>query len=222
MRVFVTTCLLLVLSGCMTTVPTRPEPDYRPVRPSLAPPAPPTGGSLFVTANSLSLFDDRRAWQVGDVITIVLQESTRGSKSAETTLSKSSSTELANPTVLGNLVRGSTTDLFNQIENETDFEGEGQSDQSNSLTGTISVLVTEVYPNGLMQVEGEKWFRLNQGEEYVRVSGLIRWEDIDGGNTVSSQRIADARIAYGGTGALAQSNSAGWLTRFFMGDLFPF
>ena len=73
-----------------------------------------------------------------------------------------------------------------------------------------------------MQIQGEKWLNLNRGEEYVRVSGLARPEDIDGDNVVSSLRLADARIAYSGTGELADTNRAGWLTRFFLGPLMPF
>jgi flagellar L-ring protein precursor FlgH len=79
-----------------------------------------------------------------------------------------------------------------------------------------------VLPNGLLVVQGEKWLNLNRGEEYVRVSGLLRPEDVDGQNTVSSLRLADARIAYSGTGDFADTNKAGWLSRFFLSPLMPF
>ena len=77
----------------------------------------------------------------------------------------------------------------------------------NSLNGTISAVIAAVLPNGLLKVQGEKWFQLNRGEEYVRVSGLLRAADISPDNSVSSQRMADARIAYSGTGEIAQANS---------------
>ena len=112
--------------------------------------------------------------------------------------------------------------ILNSLESATEFSGGGDSDQSNSLSGTITAVVAKVLPNGLLLVQGEKWFQLNRGEEYVRVSGLIRPEDVSGDNTVSSLRLADARIAYSGTGELAQANTAGWLTRFFLGTVFPF
>ncbi|MEE4281155.1 MAG: flagellar basal body L-ring protein FlgH, partial [Pseudomonadales bacterium] len=86
----------------------------------------------------------------------------------------------------------------------------------------ITAVVAKQLPNGLLLVQGEKWFQLNRGEEYVRVSGLVRPEDISADNSVSSQRLADARIAYSGTGEIAQSNRAGWLTRFFVGTVNPF
>ncbi len=215
--------VLILLTGCVTPTPTRQEPIYKPVWPEVAAPQPVSAGSLFTTSRNLELFDDRRASAVGDVVTIVLEESTRSSKSAETSLKKETSNELLNPKILGSLVQGNgDNNIFNSIESSTEFTGEGESDQSNSLTGTITAVVANVLPNGLLLVQGEKWFQLNRGEEYVRVSGLVRPEDITGTNTVSSLRLADARIAYSGTGELAQANEAGWLTRFFFGSVYPF
>lgn len=224
-RTIVTSLILLLLTGCVMPAPTpaRVEPTYEPVWPAIVEATPASQSSLYTSTRQVSLFDDRRAKRIGDVVTIMLEESTRSSKSAETSLTKETSNELMNPRLLGNLVRGSgATDLLNSIESGTEFTGEGESDQSNSLSGTITAMVAKVLPNGLLLVQGEKWFQLNRGEEYVRVSGLVRPEDIHGDNTVSSQRLADARIAYSGTGALAQTNSAGWLTRFFLGTVFPF
>lgn len=222
---------LLCLSGflCLTgactvtPTPTRHEPNYRPVWPNLAAPQAVSAGSLFQTGGSLALFNDRRATELGDVVTILLQESTRSSKSAATSISKESSNEILNPRIFGSSVRGTgATDIFNSLESANGFSGSGDSDQSNSLSGTISAVVTDVLPNGLLLVQGEKWFQLNRGEEYVRVSGLVRAEDIGPDNAVSSQRLADARIAYSGTGEVAQSNQPGWLTRFFLGTVNPF
>ena len=131
--------------------------------------------------------------------------------------------ELPEPTVLGSVITGSGDNgLLTDITSENEFEGEAESGQRNSLTGTITAIVTQVLPNGLVQIQGEKWLNLNRGEEYVRISGLARPEDIDGDNVVSSLRLADARIAYSGTGELADTNRAGWLTRFFLGPLMPF
>ena len=196
---------------------------YRPAWPEMQAPQPASAGSLFTGNGSQWLFGDRRASAVGDVITVILDESTRSSKSAETSLSKQSNNEILNPKILGSLVQGTgDTDIFSSLESESGFTGTGESDQSNSLSGTITVVVSKVLPNGLLQVEGEKWFQLNRGEEYVRISGLVRPEDVGADNTLSSQRLADARIAYSGTGALAQSNQAGWLTRFFLGTVNPF
>jgi flagellar L-ring protein precursor FlgH len=213
----------LLVSGCIGVTPKRPEPSYQPAYPLLPPPPTPTAGALFQTGYGINLYDDRRATRAGDIVTIVLQEKTQSSKSAATNISKGSTSELPEPTILGSVISGSGANgLFNSIENKNKFNGAADSDQSNSLTGTISAVVTAVYPNGLLQVQGEKWLQLNRGEEYVRVSGLVRQEDIDGSNAVSSLRLADARLAYSGTGELADANAAGWLTRFFLSPFMPF
>jgi len=214
---------LLLLAGCVGVQPKRAEPSYQPAYPLLPPPPLPQSGGLYQSGYGINLYNDRRGTRAGDIVTIILQERTQSSKSAATNISKGSVSELPEPTILGSVISGSGTNgLFNSIENSNKFNGAADSDQSNSLTGTISAVVTAVYPNGLLQVQGEKWLQLNRGEEYVRVSGLVREEDIDGSNAVSSLRLADARLAYSGTGELADSNTAGWLTRFFLSPLLPF
>lgn len=213
---------LALLGGCVASPPGRPEPVYKPAYPTLPPVRPASPGAVYQSHSTLSLYGDNRADQVGDVVTIVFEERTQSSKSAGTSISKESDNEILNPTLFGNLVRGHTEPLGNEIESSSEFEGEAQSDQRNSLSGTLTAVVSEVLPNGLLLVQGEKWLNLNRGEEYLRVSGLVRPEDIDGDNIVSSLRLADARIAYSGTGELANSNSAGWLTRFFLNPIFPF
>lgn len=222
-RIF-TLAFVLFLCGCVVQAPpSRPEPDYRPVWPTLPQPKPVSSSSLFATNHTFDLFDDRRASSVGDVITIVLEEQTRSSKSAETSVSKGTSNEMLNPKIFGSLIRGTgANNVLNSLSSNTEFSGEGESDQSNSLSGTITAVVADVLPNGLLLVQGEKWFQLNRGEEYVRVSGLVRAEDVGPDNSVSSRRLADARIAYSGTGELADANKPGWLTRFFIGVVNPF
>ena len=214
---------LVVLAGCVQVQPSRPEPLYSPTYPDVPLAVPASNGSLLPTSGSMALFVDRKALRVGDLLTIRLEESTSSSKSAETAIRKETKAELGNPRLLGSLIKGSGAgDLLTSVESENDFKGNAESDQSNSLDGTITAVIARVLPNGLMQVQGEKWLQLNRGEEFVRVSGLVRPEDVDGNNTISSSRLADARIAYSGTGELADSNKAGWLTRFFFNPLFPF
>lgn len=211
----------VLLSGCLSVDPSRPEPTYKPAYPRVAAAEPASLGAIYQTAGGLSLFRDSRASQIGDLLTIQLEERTSSSKSAETTIKKESEHKLPNPSVFGKLIDGSTDDL-NDINNTAEFNGEAESDQSNSLSGTLSAVVAEVLPNGLLLVQGEKWLNLNRGEEYVRVSGLVRPADISADNSVSSLRLADARIAYSGTGALADSNRSGWLSRFFLNPILPF
>lgn len=215
--------MAILAAGCVAPGPQRQEPDYRPTWAYDIPVATRQSGALYAANSGLSLFGDQRARQVGDVVTIILEERTRSSKKAETSLSKGVENRVLNPNILGNIVRSAgASGILNSVDSETKFAGEADSDQSNSLTGTISAVVAQVLPNGLMLVQGEKWLQLNRGEEYIRVSGLVRPEDVAGDNQVSSLRLADARIAYGGTGELADTNTANWLTRFFLGTVFPF
>lgn len=209
------------LGGCLGVDPSRPEPIYKPAYPRAAPVEPASAGAIYQTSGGLSLFRDSRASQIGDLLTIQLEERTSSSKSAETSIKKESENKLPNPSVFGNLVRGTSPD-YTDIENSAEFSGEAESDQSNSLSGTLSAVVAEVLPNGLLLVQGEKWLNLNRGEEYIRVSGLVRPADIGADNSVSSLRLADARIAYSGTGELANSNRSGWLSRFFLNPILPF
>ncbi|MDH5358797.1 MAG: flagellar basal body L-ring protein FlgH, partial [Gammaproteobacteria bacterium] len=95
-------------------------------------------------------------------------------------------------------------------------------DLSNTLEGDISVSVVEVLPNGNMVVRGEKVMTINQGNEYIRISGMISPRDIDSNNSISSKRIADVQIAYVGDGPVNDANVMGWLGRFFISALMPF
>lgn len=211
-------CTAALAAGCIVQEPRRDEPSYRPAYPELSLPRSSDDSSLYQSGQGAFLFADSRASRVGDIITIRLEEQTSSKKSAETSYAKSSDQDIGEPTIFGSMI----DDLTNQFQSDSEFNGEAESDQSNSLQGTISAVVSEVLPNGLLVVQGEKWLNLNRGEEYIRVSGLVRSEDVDGENTVSSLRLADARIAYSGTGAFADSNQAGWLSRFFLSPLMPF
>lgn len=212
----------LALTACASspgTVAVQPDdPFYAPVQPSRMEPPPATRGSLYQAAHSKALFNDRKAYRVGDVITIYLEERTRSSKSATTDISRDSTNNIANPNIGG---RDLPVNLGLNINSSRDFSGDASSDQSNSLSGSITVTVHEVYPNGNLLVRGEKWLTLNQGDEYVRVSGIARPEDIGPDNSISSSLLADARLTYSGTGDLANANRQGWLTRFFNSGWWP-
>ena len=135
----------------------------------------------------------------------------------ETGYNWSLTADLGAPTIFGH-----TKDkLSGSIDANRDFDGSATSQQQNSLRGEITVSVHAVQPNGILEIRGEKWLTLNQGDEYIRLSGLVRADDIQNDNSVSSQRIADARISYAGRGALSDANAAGWLTRLFNHPLFP-
>lgn len=174
-------------------------------------------GGLFNSDYSIELFQDRRAFRVGDILTVNLDEQTRSSKKAGTSFGKESEINISAPTILGQVYPQGQI----KAGADRDFSGASSSSQQNSLSGSITVMVHQVLPNGVLKIQGEKWLKLNQGDEFIRLSGYVRVDDIDGQNRVSSQRLGDARITYSGRGALANSNEAGWLTRIFNSSWFP-
>jgi flagellar L-ring protein precursor FlgH len=174
-------------------------------------------GGVF-TADTVSLTSDSRAYRVGDAVTVILQETTQASKRAGTSISKGSSIGISPLAALGKVYDKAAVD----ITADRDFQGDATSTQQNALSGSLTVIVQEVLPNGLLRVAGEKNLMLNQGEEFVRLKGFVRAADVDADNRVSSLRVANARIAYSARGALADANQPGWLTRFFNSPLMPF
>ncbi len=174
-------------------------------------------GGVF-TADTVSLTSDSRAYRVGDAVTVILQETTQASKRAGTSISKGSSIGISPLAALGKVYDKAAVD----ITADRDFQGDATSTQQNALSGSLTVIVQEVLPNGLLRVAGEKNLMLNQGEEFVRLKGFVRAADVDADNRVSSLRVANARIAYSARGALAEANQPGWLTRFFNSPLLPF
>ncbi|MDY6829964.1 MAG: flagellar basal body L-ring protein FlgH [Pseudomonadota bacterium] len=214
---------LVLLTGCAAHQVQPGDPNFAPVAPERLQPPPPEPGALYRSSSLVPLFTDRRASHVGDIVIVRLNEQTSSSKSVETKISKDNSVTIADPNLFGRGVSiAGEYDLSAGIDAEREFTGDGESDQSNSLTGSITVTVTDVLPNGLLQVQGEKWIALSQGQEYIRLRGLIRSEDIAADNSILSTQVADARISYGGTGALADSNRMGWLARFFNSGWWPF
>lgn len=222
MKTLMSAAVVLALTGCaaIQPPPVRPAPFDEPPAMGRAPAPQPRGtsGGVYAADSGVSLYSDSRAFRVGDVVTITLEETTQASKSAGTKFSKDSGVSISAPSLLGKTFNKAAIDL----NGGRTFAGDATSTQQNALTGAITVVVQEVMPNGLLKLAGEKMLTLNQGEEFVRLRGYVRAADIDADNKVSSLRIANARIAYSGQGTLADSNSPGWLTRFFTGPLMPF
>jgi flagellar L-ring protein FlgH len=208
---------VLALNACSTMHIGAQPGDYPPTPAPVYAPPPITSGTIYQPARGLSLFDDVKARRIGDTVTIRLAERTQASKSASTDAKKDSSIDTGFPTLLGGSPTLNGDDILNNEWSTTqEFGGEGSSSQSNRLDGNITVTVADVYPNGNMLIRGEKWLTLNQGEEFVQISGIIRPVDIGPDNSVPSFKVADARITYAGKGALADANSPGFLARFFM------
>lgn len=212
----------LLLSGCFS-LPSRND-DFAPTYPEELADNRVVNGSIYQANHDVALFENPTANRVGDVLTIVLVESTTASKKSSTSTSKSTNADLGAATsVLGRAITiGGKNVLSAGIGDNSDFTGVGNSAQSNSLDGEVTVTVAKRYSNGNLLVRGQKWIGINQGKEFVRVEGIVRMADIQPDNTVLSSKVANASISYGGQGALADANAKGWLARFFDSPLTPF
>lgn len=213
----------LFVGGCVVNAPPQPnDPYYAPVMQPAPVPAPVSNGSLYSQATSVTLYEDHKARRVGDLLTIQLREATTSSKSSTTDVSKESEVGIPTAEQFGTMLGLDNLDLLTSLQANREFSGGADADQRNRLQGEITVTVVDVYPNGAMAVRGEKWMTLNHGDEFIRISGLVRPEDVSPDNVVNSTRVANARISYSGTGSMASANRMGWLTRFFNSPLFPF
>jgi flagellar L-ring protein precursor FlgH len=211
---------LSLLGGCsagLFTAPPLPPPAVGPAYRAAANLPGPSAGAIYQAGRSTSFFEDARAHNVGDVITIRLQEAFNASKTASTQTEKDQSTALTAPVIAGWNPLAATS-----LTGKRGFTGNGTSTQQNQLSGSITAVVTEVLPNGNLLIAGERALQLNQGEEFVRVAGVVRAVDVQLDNSVTSDRIADARISYNGKGVIDASNRQGWLARFFNSPIAPY
>jgi flagellar L-ring protein precursor FlgH len=212
---------LCALAGCQAT--------RRPAKPDDAlawtqePMPPPTNGAIYQAGREVVLAENPVAHHIGDIVTIVLNEQTAAQKSATTSTSKDTTVTLPAPTIIGKgvTIKGVPI-LDNSMNNATKFQGQGASAESNSLTGYLTATVLKVLPNGNLFIAGEKQIGLNQGNEYVRVTGVVRPIDLASDDSIPSYRVASAHITYSGKGAINDANAQSWLARFFNSPWAPF
>ena len=206
---FYLSTLLVFIASCSTHVENLASENYEPIIPQaikseqhLKP-----SGAIY-SSNSGGLFaTDRRASDVGDILTVQLTEDFAASKSQSASAAKSDSFSVDLPAILD--ANGNDANLTVA----TTFSGTGAAAQRNSLRGQISVTVTQVHNNGNMEISGQKKLLLNNGDEYIRLSGIIRPEDITADNIIVSNRIANAQISYIGAGDTADTGKKGWLSK---------
>lgn len=213
--------VMLTLSGC-AYIPHKPLVDGS----TSAQPAPPTtpvpNGSIFQAAQPMNygyqpLFEDRRPRNVGDTLTIVLQENVSASKSSSANASRNGSSKFGvatAPRYLDGLLGNARADM--DISGDNSFGGKGGANANNTFNGTITVTVNQVLSNGNLHVVGEKQIAINQGTEFIRFSGVVNPRTISGSNSVTSTQVADARIEYVGNGYINEAQTMGWLQRFFL------
>ncbi|MBL4765345.1 MAG: flagellar basal body L-ring protein FlgH [Colwellia sp.] len=227
-KLFCVLVLVLIsqISACSNTVELSKalpnDPDFAPILPEVEEDSLVPTGSLFKENYVNNIYSDSKAHRIGDIISVILSESTQAKKNAKTELKKENNMALDPIIGLGGApvtINGKAAQFgFNQ---STKFKGDSKVDQGNSLSGDISVHVLRVLPNGNLMIRGEKWLTLNNGDEYIRLTGVIRAKDINSNNTILSTKIANARIQYAGTGSFADMNEQGWLTKFFNSSWWP-
>lgn len=225
MRLFGLAFLISTLMGCAAQQVAGPSPEYAPVipQPTVASSIP--TGSIFSPANADSWFGEKKTYQVGDVITVLLSESVNGSASATNEASRETSTDVLTAAQIARI--GSPGGLLLDSQNGTPIDttvtsaGSGATGQSASLTGTMTAQVLEVFPNGNLMIRGEKIVNFSTGSEVIQVKGIIRPQDVQPDNTVQSKRIASAQISYKGTGQNANASKTPWGTNLLMA-IWPF
>ena len=198
------------------------SPDFAPVYPLVQDQTKPATGGIYGNRQSDAWFGRGRNYQVGDLITVILNESTQAARSQGTDISKDAS-NTALPAGISKFIAGSTSP-FSGVDlnaSTTKSTGKGTADQKASLSGSITVTVIEILANGNMVVRGEKKLGLSEGTEVIQVSGVIRPNDVGPNGTVNSLRLANAQIAYRGSGDLASASKPGWGTTALM-KFWPF
>ena len=217
--------LALSLTACTNVLPPQAlthSPQFEPVYPVQNARETMATGAIYVGRQSDSWFGKGRNFQVGDVITVLLNESTQAARTQNGTITRDSSNTLV-PTGLQNYGAGLGGFMkgINLTGGSVSNKGTGAADQQASLSGSVAVAVVEVMPNGNLVLRGEKQLALTEGSEVIQVAGIIRPEDVAPNNTVQSRRLANAQIAYRGTGDLANATRAGWGTSALL-KLWPF
>jgi flagellar L-ring protein precursor FlgH len=206
-----------LMAGCSTYIENEASLAFEPIYPAahVTPDGEAPTGGIFKTNGNGLFASDIRARDVGDILTVALNETFAATKAQTAASAKNDTFGVTLPTGLPNILTGGYDKNAAGLNAGTarSFAGSGTAAQSNSLTGLLTVTVTRVFDNGNMEIAGQKKLTLNNGDEYVRLTGLIRPEDISATNTVQSNRIADAEIVYVGAGEIADSSRQGWLSR---------
>jgi flagellar L-ring protein precursor FlgH len=223
-RARLATSLLLAfaLGGCAAVRAPRVEmADTRPAVPVAAAPlpAPATNGAIFQAAQYRPLFEDHRARLAGDTLTVAIVERVSAAQSSTSSIDKSGSID-ASVSALPLVSANSFGRAGVQAQSAAAFGGKGATENTNDFSGTITVMVTGVLPNGHLQIAGEKQIGVNHNVDVLRFTGQVDPRSIQPGNTVPSTLIANVRVEHRGRGAQGEATSVGWLSRFFL-SLWP-
>jgi flagellar L-ring protein precursor FlgH len=221
------TCLVLssavLLVGCETpTIAMQHSPEFAPVYPTAVEKPRLATGGIYNGRQSDGWFGRGRSYQVGDIVTVLLNESTQAARNQSTEVSRESKNDMLKEGVLGEVKRlSSIMNGINLSGANIESAGQGAAAQRATLTGSVAATIVEILANGNLVVRGEKQLALTEGAEVIQVSGIIRPEDVSPNNTVQSRRLANAQIAYRGSGDLANASRPGWGIRGLM-KIWPF
>ncbi len=208
----------VLLAGCSVTTPQSAKVDFATptmaAYPAQTVAAGPTTGSLFQTATYRVGFEDRRARQVGDTVTIRIVENVSASQQSSATANRSSSIS-GGITAVPGLSSGMLGKFDIGADNKSDFSGKGGTSAANTFSGSITAVVAEVLPNGHLVVVGEKQIGLNQNVDVMRFTGTVDPLAIQPGSVVLSTNVANVRVESKGRGPQYEVQTVGWLTRFF-------
>ena len=214
MKRLISIIIFIMLSACSTYVEETNNQQFKPLRPSFEEfeKAEPSNGSIYSTSSSGLFSSDRRAKKVGDILSVTLSETFSSNKAVTNSSAKADTigAEVGPTGILRNLAG-----LGGSASKTNSFSGSMATNQSNSLSGTVSATIVRVFPNGNLEIKGQKKLRITEGTEYIRLSGIIRPEDISTTNTVSSAKIAEAQIEYVGAGILDSATKPGWGSKIF-------
>ena len=216
---FVVVTAALALAGCSTVHEAKVSEGFQmnydevvPVREAVA------DGAIYSRSNAGFFLGDRRAQRVGDLLTVLVDDTMDATKNDTTDLKRAGSLSASLPSALfgaGAINIPAVRPGALNTSTTSAFAAAGKVGQNNTVKFNVTVVVTRVYENGNLWVQGQKQLTLNQGEEYIRVAGLIRPEDIKPGNTIDGEKIAQAQISYTGSGDIRETTKEGWLGRFF-------
>ena len=213
-KIILSLASILMINNCSTYVEEAINKDFKPLSPTIAEmeATKANNGAIYSTSSPGLFSSDKRAHQVGDILTVQLSETFSSTKSVTSQSAKEDSigAEVGPTGVLKNFMG-----LGGSVQKSNSFKGSGSASQSNSLTGFISATVVKVYPNGNLEIKGQKRLRLTDGSEYIRLAGIVRPQDISATNTVSSNLIAEAQIEYVGSGTLSNESKPGWGSKLF-------
>jgi len=216
----------VALHGCASTrqeVVRVPEPLEPPVVDNRQPLSP---GSLY-TGDEGNWIADLRAHRVGDIVTVVIREQASASKESSTETSKDTGIKAGIPTFLGFekvlQEKNPNLDPANLIEANfnNNFKGSGKTTRKEDLVATLTTQVIKVYPNGNMKIRGGKSVVVNNENQIIYLTGIVRPWDVSAANEIDSSKILNAQIAYTGKGIISDKQKPGWLTRI-VDNVWPF